>query len=406
MSAKTAVLSLFLLLAVPAVAGAAEKRVVSRKEAIDAAGLDPILKRGEVALIESAKDGRLAQLVLFATINAAPAQIWEAIADVEAHPTFMKSVVNNKIIKKQGDMIAFEWELDVPVFNLKGTRALRGKKPEVVEIRGLDGNFKESRERWELYPLDGGKRTLAVFYRALDVESAGLILKTAISMEPSMEHGVALAAGFVHIRDIKRHLEKLPEPKATTKDGPVPEIRKLELDSALVAALSKLLTYGQLAVIESNADGSLSQVDLLGFVESSREKLLEVVGAPDKYPEFMPNIAEQKRTDEAKNVYRLEYELEVPMVNLDGVSRMTVEADGSTDTVAVSGDITRGRWRWEAQALGARTLCVHYAYSDVRETSWFVKQLIEKQPLFEHGIAVAASTVALRAMKARAEGKR
>jgi hypothetical protein len=35
-----------------------------------------------------------------------------------------------------------------------------------------------------------------------------------------------------------------------------------------------------------------------------------------------------------------------------------------------------------------------------------VKKLIEKQPLFEHGIVVAASTVALTAMKARAEGKR
>jgi ribosome-associated toxin RatA of RatAB toxin-antitoxin module len=406
LSAKSLVLSIFMVAAAPRVALAGEKRVESRRGEIDVQAIAPLLKRGELALVESHANGKLAQLVLFAAINAPAAQIYDAITDVEAHSKYMKSVVGNKIIKRQGDMIAFEWELDVPVLNLKGTRALRGKKPDIVEIRGVSGNFKESRERWELIPLDE-KRTLAVFYRALDVESGGVLLKTMISMESSMEHGIALAAGFVHIRDIKKHLEKLPEPKVIKKEGPVPEIRKLILGERELAGLSKLLAHGQLAVIESNADGSLSQVELLGSVDAPKEKLATVIQGAEKYPEFIPNIVEQRRTPEGKNVWKLEYELEVPMVNLDGVSRMTIEPDGSVDTVAVSGDITRGRWRWETLSLDEkRCLAVHYAYSDVSETSWFVKQLIEKQPLFEHGIAVAASTVALRAMKARAEGKR
>ena len=402
MSANCAVL-LSLLTLVPG----ADRKIDSRKDAIDPTALAVLLARGELALVESNAEGKASQIVIFSAINAPAEKIYDAITDVENHPKFMKAVVRNKIIKKQGDMFAYEWELDVPVFNLKGVRAMRGKRPELIEVRGMSGNFKESRERWELYPLDDGKRTLAAFYRALDVESAGVLLKTMISMEPSMEHGVSLAAGFVHLRDVRRYVEGLPEPKKNEEKGPVPEFRRLDLDSKELGSIEKLLAHGQLALIESNADGSLHQVEIMGIVAASKDKLESVVYAPAKYPEFIPNLVAQRVTEEGKNKMRLEYELEVPMVNLDGVSNMTIQDDGSVDVVAVSGDITRGRWRWEFRSLGENaTVPVHYAYSDVSETSWFVKQLIQKQPLFEHGIVVAASTVALRAMKARAEGKR
>jgi ribosome-associated toxin RatA of RatAB toxin-antitoxin module len=321
----------------------------------------------------------------------------------------MKTVVKNKIVKRQGDMFAWDWELDVPVFNLKGTRMMRGKRPELIEVRGVSGNFKESRERWELFPIDGGKKTLAAFYRSTDIDSAGLIVKTMIKMEPSMEHGVNLAAGFVYVRDIRRHVENLPEPKVQGEHGAVPEFHTLSFGPSGVdlAQLKKLLEFGQLALIESNPDGSLRQVALLAIVDAPKQTLASVVYAPGKYPEFIPNLAKQKVTEESKNHLKLEYELEVPLVNLQGVSKMTIEDDGSVDVVAVDGDIKRGRWRWEFNALSDKiTIPIHYAYSDVSETSWFVKKLIEKQPLFEHGIVVAASTVAVRAMKARAEGKR
>lgn len=386
------------------------RKLESRRAELDLAALSKLLVRGELALVESNDDGSAAQIVLFSAIAAPPARVFDVVADVESYPKFMPSVVRNHIVKRQGEMIAYEWELDVPVFNLKGTRMMRGRRPELVEVRGVDGNFKESRERWELYPLDGGQRTLAAFYRTVDVKTAGVMLKTMVSLEPSMEHGVNLAAGFVHIRDVRRFVEGLPLPKAEAAGGPVPTLRTLELgpDGLDLAALEKLLARGQLALIESNDDGSLKQVALLTRVEASKRAFGDVVRAASRYPEFIPNLVSQKvaEHDGGKRL-RLEYELEVPLANLDGVSEMTIGDDGNIDVVAVGGDIQRGRWRWELHALGDHvTVPVHYAYSDVTQTSWFVKQLIEKQPLFEHGINVAASTVALTAMKARAEGKR
>lgn len=384
------------------------RTVVTRAPAIDPEALAPLLARGELALVESHDDGTARQVVIFSSIAAPPERVYDVIADVEKYPAFMPSVVHSKIVKRQGPMVAYEWELDVPVFNLKGTRAMRGARPTLIETRGVAGNFKESRERTELYGIEGGKRTLAVFYRAIDVGSAGMILKTMVELEPSMEHGVNLASGFVHLRDVRRRAEgtALP-PSGSTAQGPVPRFARLELPERTRAAVRKLIAFGPLAIIESNTDGTLKQCVLLADVAASKEQLAKIIHQPGRYPEFLPNIAEQKVVDAGGGKLKLAYELDVPLANLEGESLMEIEASGDVEVVATGGDITRGRWRWELTALGPdRSMPIHYAYSDVRETSFFVRKLIEKQPLFEHGIVVAASTVAIMGMKARAEGKR
>ena len=160
-------------------------------------------------------------------------------------------------------------------------------------------------------------------------------------------------------------------------------------------------------MIESHSDGALKQVALFAEVKSTKANMAKIVQNPAKYPDFIPNFAKQKVTKQPSGKLKMEWELEVPMANLTGTSMMTIESDGSVDVVAVGGDIKRGRWRWEFnERPGGVLVPVHYAYSDVRESSWVTRMIVEKQPLFEHGIVIASGTVALHAMKARAEGRR
>jgi ribosome-associated toxin RatA of RatAB toxin-antitoxin module len=395
-----------LLLSSEAAAESRPRVVTTRAAAIEPEALAPLLGRGELALVESEGDGSSRQVVIFSAISAPPDRVYDAIVDVESYPKFMGSVVRSEIVKRQRDMIAYEWELDLPVFNLKGTKALRGQRPHLVEARGVSGNFKESRERTELYPLEGGKKTLAVFYRAIDVASAGMLIKTMIKMEPTMEHGASLAAGFVHLRDIKRHVEGLPPPRSSHSEGAaVPAFRRLDSGAAL-APVEKLLPFGTVALIESNDDGSLRQVVLFADVAAPQDRVHQVITTPERYPEFLPNLVEQKVKHLSDRKLELEYEIDVPLANLEGTTVMEIEEGGGVEVVATGGDITRGRWRWELAPRNGHTVPVHYAYSDVRETSFVVRKLIEQQPMFEHGIVVAASTVAILGIKARAEGKR
>ena len=397
------------LAATPSLAAAKGLAVHSRAADLPIATLTALAATGDVALIETTPEGRCKQVVIFALLDAPPARAWDVIMDVESYPKFLRTVVSVEVTGRQKGITAFEWELDVPFFNLKGSRMQRGHRPNLVEVRGQAGNLRGSRERWELYPVEGGKRTLAALYRALDIETGGLLLSTMVKLEPSMDQGANLSTGFVHMRELAAHLAGrpalAPAPKART--GPVPAFRPLDLSPETLGPLEGLLRHGQLALIESHPDGALKQVALFTRVDAPPEKMKAIVQDPAKYPEFIPNFARQDVERTADGKLRMDWALNVPLSSVEGVSMMTIEADGAVDVVAQSGDITRGRWRWEFHDGGAgATIPVHYVYSDVREASWVTKKLVDKQPLLEHGIVIASGTVAMTAMKARAEGVR
>lgn len=390
---------------------AAPRKTYSRAKDLHVPSLYALTQRGEVALIETTPDGRCKQVVIFALMEAPPEKVWDVVMGVEAYPKFLKTIVSVDVTSRAKGITAFDWELDVPFFNLKGSRLQRGRRPHLVQVRGHRGNLRGTRERWELYPVDGGKRTLAAMYRAIDIETGGLLLSTMVKLEPSMDQGAALSTGFVHMRELSAHVAGKPALTGPTaeRSGAVPAFRSLDLDKGELSLkhLGPLLKHGQIALIESYPDGGLRQVAVFTEVAASREKMAKIVQDPAKYPEFVHNFAEQEVTVQPDGRLRMEWELDVPMSNIEGVSMMTIEDNGSVDVVAQSGDIKRGRWRWEFLALGEnRSIPIHYAYSDVRKASWVTERIVKSQPLFEHGIVIASGTVAMTAMKARAEGKR
>jgi len=388
-------------------ADARPRQVKSRKSIVDPASIAELLRRGELALVESGTNGQPWQVVTFSLMDVTPAEVFRAVSDVNIYPKYLVSVDEAKVISKRNGLVLSEWSLNVPVIGLKGQRAMRSRSPSLIEFKGVSGNFKNHHERWDLLPVDGGKRTLVVMHRSVDLaNNGGILLKAMIALEPAIEHGIYIASSFVQIQDLRRYVEKRPRAKAGRHTGPLPKFTQIS-DRSILNGLRDLMSLGELSLIESNSDGSIKQTAVMTVVNVEKAKVLAVAHAAEKYPEFVPNLVRYDLSRGKDGSLMLDYELDAPMTNIEGSMTMDIGKDGDIRIQAVGGDIKRGKWLWTFESLGpTTTVPIHYSYSDVTETSWFVKKLVEIQPLFEHGVVVAASTVQVRAIKERSEGRR
>ncbi|MEM7676696.1 MAG: SRPBCC family protein [Myxococcota bacterium] len=381
-------------------------QLTSRAELLPKETIAQLCKRGMVALIERYPDGQSRQVVLFARFEGPPEPIYRALMNVEAYPKYLNTIDAIDVIGRRNGLTVFSWTLDLPFFALNGTRMQRGQPPHIVESKGRTGHLRGSRERWELFPVEGG--TLIAFYRALDIETGGFLLRTLVDLEPSTEAGANLSSGFIHLRGLEHFLAGRTlqaSPKART--GPVHDLIPLDLaKGSELASLQPLLAHGQLAVIESFDDGALRQVALIGAAKTSAEKLHHVVSDAERYPEFMPNISRQKVTAQPDGRRQLEWTIKTPVSSMSGKALMSV-GPSTVDVNAVEGDVKRARIHWRFVSTAEdRSIALYYTYSDIRSASWVTRRLLKAEPLLEHGMVAAAGMVALSAMTARAEGRR
>jgi hypothetical protein len=87
----------------------------------DALKLEPLAARGELALIESHPNGRLRQITIWTLVDAPPEKVEQVVGRPAEYPQFVSNVVRSDITGHTGDGgLFYEWELDVPLVNLKG----------------------------------------------------------------------------------------------------------------------------------------------------------------------------------------------------------------------------------------------------------------------------------------------
>ena len=381
--------------------------IQSRLNAKAIQGFYEILENTDISLVESGSNGRPWQVLILAKVKAQPKRIFEVIADVSNYPKFLHSVSSSQVLKKNRGMELSSWALNVPVLGLKGKRAMRPQPPSVIEFRGVSGHFKQHRERWEIYPHKSPNHSVVAMYRSVDLKkNGGFLLKTLLSLEPAIEHGLYVAASFVQLEDLRRYLEKKPKAKPGKHVGAMP-LFKEQLSRKKIQTLMPLLGRGEVSLIYSNDDGSFKQSTVLTVVDAPRKSVVAIAHDADKYPEFVPNLERYKlRTSEQGNKV-IDYEIDLPLMNVEGLMKMNIGKSDEVEMDAIEGDIERGRWLWTFTDLkNDKTAIAHYSYVDITKATWFIKKLVEIQPLFEHGSVTALSMVQVRAIKERSEGNR
>lgn len=203
---------LLLLLTPPATAGPRPVQLESPVTDAQLAGLLPLLEKGEVSLLRSKEDGRLAQVTVIGLVRADRQHIWTALTDYSHYEQFMPNLEEARITKRQGRDVVIHYELEVPGVNLEYTLRHRHHPTERIDIwlEDAEGDIQTGAWRWELKPLPDRRGCLLLYHLYTDVKESSWLLEQAMESQPAMEHGLNVATGLVTLRAVKKRAEAKP----------------------------------------------------------------------------------------------------------------------------------------------------------------------------------------------------
>ncbi len=170
-----------------------------------------------------------------------------------------------------------------------------------------------------------------------------------------------------------------------------------------VDKLAPVLQQGDLALIESNPDGTMKQVTLFLFCRAPAELVHDVVASPAGYGKFMGlTKSETKPLDDGGTFHS--WVLDLPVSQFDAMNKYYVEP-GPLGAVKVLSfhDRDEATYRWEFHPVPGGSILVQYGYTDVKRSGSFVRNFVKKQAVMEHGLAMAAQLMLASAMRREAE---
>jgi ribosome-associated toxin RatA of RatAB toxin-antitoxin module len=170
-----------------------------------APSLDYLLERGDVVLIRSRPDGKLAELDVAGQIARTSTSVAATIGAPEEYPRFMEAVKKTHLSSRTAVSTAFSATVDLAFASFDSQYAMRTHGRE-IEIGVVDGDLKGAKYRWEL-TARGPNRTDAVLRAREDIAASSLVLRALFSQEAHYEAGFGAALCLADLRGIRARAE-------------------------------------------------------------------------------------------------------------------------------------------------------------------------------------------------------
>ena len=147
-------------------------------------------------------------------------------------------------------------------------------------------------------------------------------------------------------------------------------------------------------------------------VAASAEKLRQVIADPGSYAKAMPSfrrvdvVSKHERAPDETD-FEIIWELEVPISNLKGKLWLRAQ-ESSVDLTLTEGDFAPGLFHLVArkdQGGGKnQSVLTIEGFANVREVNWATRQIVQRSPIAEPAITVAAAYVMLKSLARLADG--
>lgn len=344
-------------------------------------------------------------------VHGSPAAVGAVLLDPARYRAALPSLVRAEVVATRpavgtgathGPDRLLAWELEIPLFNLKG-RLWLSRQADTVELTLVDGSFAPGSVRFRVAALPGGQETVLASDVQVDVRSASWIIRRIARHDPWAETAMTAAAAWALTRAVAMQAEAggggrntasrptspISPPPATALDG-----------SALVSApFDRLRGAGVIAMVRRAATGRLGWISVAVPTPGAPSAVAARLGAPETWAAFPGWKSVRRALPDRGDDLHIEVEDNVAFVDLDSAWRVTYGA--AVRATAVAGATRGAVFAWQAYpAAPDGSLAVLSMHPRIDASGYVARKMIAVEPLLEHGLALGLAYASAAAVAA------
>ena len=181
----------------------------SPTEAIAAAFAAAVTDDADVVLFPAARRPDARPTVTVATrVHAPPSAVEAVLLAPERYHAAIPALIRAEVVGTRagpeprfGPERLLAWELEIPLFNLKG-RAWLSRQSDIIELTLVEGGFAPGRVRFQVVAEPGGQATLLTSAVQIDARASNWLLRRVARHDPWAETAMTAAIAWTLSRAV------------------------------------------------------------------------------------------------------------------------------------------------------------------------------------------------------------
>lgn len=362
----------------------------------------------DVVLLPSQRRPAARPTVTVATrVQAAPDAVGAVLLEPSRYGDAIPALIGSEIVATRpgadarfGPERLLAWELEIPLFNLKG-RAWLARTSDAIELTLIEGAFAPGRVRFQLTGEDGRRATLFTCEVTFTVQASNWLLRRVARHDAWSETAMTAAVAWTLARAVAALAETTPQGgqgqgQAVRPRGPMVAPDATKLDGAALAgpAWASLRMGAPVAAVRRAASGRLAWISAAVALPGAAPEVATRLATPETWGVF-PGWGSVQRLPVPDGAPRGEQLVaakdSVPFVDLDATWRVT--STSSVVATAVAGATRGAVFRWQTFVAPSGPVSVLSMHPRLDAAGFIEKRMIAAEPLLEHALALALTYV-------------
>lgn len=367
-----------------------------------------LLKYGELFEVDYVGSEKVEAVSIGMLADAPPEKVWDVITDFEGYSNLLPDQLKTESIEKgtNTEKVRFTvsvLKLGLIDINTKYVLKYKMDKPRRLDIGWVEGDVKNVAGFWELFPVEGGKKTVAIYVITSDLGSASPIVGAALKEQPATVMAINLSSAIIFTQKIMEKADGKKRPSAPV--GTAPIWKSLDSDT-----LRALLKGGRVGFISRIGKKEIATSGAL--VNKSPEKTWSVLTNFNEYPDRIQQITRAKITSESKDSVKVKLKTEIlrlgPIkIASEGVSVYKLKKPEYMESADEKNKNSELFNRWFLLPLdgGSKTALFNEAVSDISGMGTVANMMLSKLPALQVSVDLSQAMIMTDEIKKWADSK-